>query len=97
MSRAYPSQAKSARLEARITEEQKSLIERAAAYSGRSVSDFVVSTVQEAAKNLVLEHELLQLNATQSRAFVETLLQPPQPNKALRQAASEYREDVTSR
>lgn len=94
---AEPSTTKNSRLEARITAEQKELIERAAAYEGRSVSDFVVATVQQAAKAVIQEHEVLRLNESQSRAFVETLLNPPKPNDALQQAADEYREDVTSR
>ena len=97
MSTVDPSTTKNARLEARITAEQKALIERAAAYAGRSVSDFVVATVQEAAKAVVQEHELLRLNESQSRAFVETLLNPPEPNEALQQASDEYRQDVISR
>jgi uncharacterized protein (DUF1778 family) len=88
---------KNARLEARITAEQKELIERAAAYEGRSVSAFVVGAVQQAAKAVVQEHEVLQLNESHSRAFVETLLNPPEPNEALRQAAEQYQEDVSSR
>jgi uncharacterized protein (DUF1778 family) len=87
---------KTARLEARITAEQKALVERAAAYQGRSVSDFVVTTVQEAAKAVIQEHEVLRLNASQSRAFVESLLNPPEPTAALQQAAEEYRQDVVS-
>ena len=97
MATANASTVKNARLEARITPEQKELIERAAAYEGRSVSDFVVGTVQQAAKAVVQEHEVLRLNESQSRAFVETLLNPPEPNEALRKAAEQYQEDVSSR
>ena len=39
---------RSERLEARMTAEQKSLIERAAALQGRSVTDFVLTSVQDA-------------------------------------------------
>ena len=88
---------KTARLEARITREQKELLERAAAYQGRTLSDFVVSTVQEAAKAVVQEHDLLRLNRSQSRSFVEALLNPPEPNAALQRAADVYRQDVVSR
>ncbi len=87
---------KKARLEAGITPEQKELIERAAAYEGRSVSDFVVRTVERAAKAVIQEHGVLRLNESQSRAFVETLLNPPKPNEALEQAAEKYLEDVVS-
>ena len=92
-----PSTAKTARLEARITAEQKELIELAAAYEGRSVSDFVVGTVHDAAKAIIQEHEMLRLNQSQTRTFVETLLNPPEANEALQQAAREYHRDVTSR
>ena len=88
---------KNARLEARITAEQKELIARAAAYEGRSVSDFVVATVQAAARAVVQEHELLRLNGVQSRAFVDTLLNPRAPNEPLQRAAEQYRQDVISR
>ena len=88
---------KNARLEARITPEQKDLIERAAAYQGRTVSDFVVGVVQDAARAVIDEHEVLRLSGSQSRAFVEMLLDPPEPNEALEQAAKRYREDVISR
>lgn len=97
MSTANPATAKNARLEARITAEQKRLIERAAAYEGRTVSDFVVTSVHEAAKTVVQEHELLRLNERQSLMLVDLLLKPPEPNETLRKAAEEYRKDVISR
>jgi len=70
------------------------MIERAAAYEGRSVSDFVVHSVQEAAKTVVREHETLRLNRQQSEAFVQTLLRAPEPNAALQEAVEEYRRRV---
>src|SRR5438046_8752493 len=88
---------RSARLETRITEEQKALIERAAAYEGRTVSDFVVSTVASAAEAIVHEHEIIRLNRAQSVAFVEALLNPPAPNAALRKAARRHDRLVESR
>ena len=54
------SSTKSARLETRVSPEQKELIERAAAYTGRSVSDFVVAHVEVAAKKVVDEFLLLR-------------------------------------
>jgi uncharacterized protein (DUF1778 family) len=87
---------RTARLEARITAEQKMLIERAAAYQGRSLSDFLVHTVQEAARAVIEEHEILRLNQAQSIALVETLLNPPAPNDALQEAAEAYCRDVAA-
>ena len=88
---------KSSRLEARITADQKELIERAAAYQGRTVSDFVIQTVQEAAQSVIQDHEVIRLNREQSSAFVDLLLHPPPPNKRLRNAAKRHRKNVTMR
>jgi len=88
---------RSARLEARITQSQKTLIERAAAYEGRTVSDFVVSKLASAAEAVIQEHEIIRLNRAQSRAFVEALLNPPAPNAALRKAARRHQRVVESR
>ena len=69
--------ARGERLEARITIEQKALIQRAADLEGRSLTDYVVSTVQDAARRTVEAHDVMVLSAAQSRAFVDALLDPP--------------------
>jgi uncharacterized protein (DUF1778 family) len=88
---------KTARLETRVSPEQKELIERAAAYSGRSVSDFVVAHVEVAAKKVVDEYERLHLNQEQSKVLVNALLSPNRPNKKLRSAMESHRKQVDSR
>lgn len=90
------SSTKSARLETRVSPEQKDLIERAAAYTGRSVSDFVVAHVEVAAKRVVDEYERLHLDQDQSKILVTALLSPKRPNKKLRQAMENYRKRVES-
>ena len=62
------------RLEARITVSQKALIEHAAALQGRSVTDFVLSSVQEAAAKAIDEHQRLFLSVRDGRAFVQALM-----------------------
>ena len=88
---------RTARLEARITAEQKKIVDLAAAYAGCSVSDFVAHTVQEAAKVVVQEHETMRLNRRQSELLVKALLDPPEPNEALQEAARQYRRRVRQR
>ncbi|MCS7471333.1 DUF1778 domain-containing protein [Stieleria sp. ICT_E10.1] len=88
---------KSARIETRLSTEQKTLIERAAAYLGRSVSDFVLGNAEQAAKAVIEEHERIQLDRIQSRTLVDSLLSSPSPNKELRAAAKEHRKKVISR
>lgn len=92
-----PSRNRSARLEARLTDHEKSLVERAAAYQGSTVAEFVVRALTTASESVIQNHEILQLNSVQSQAFVELLLKPREPNAALRKAAREHRRTVTSR
>jgi uncharacterized protein (DUF1778 family) len=83
--------ARGERLEARITAEQKALIQRAAELEGRSVTDYVISSVQDAAKRTIEAHEIVALGAADSRAFVDALLDPPPLNARLRDSMRRYR------
>lgn len=79
------------RLEARVTAEQKALIEHAAALEGRSITDFVLASVQAAAKRAIAEHEVIQLSVRDSQAFVEALLNPREPGKRMEERVASYR------
>ena len=83
--------AKTARLEARLTDQQKALFQHAADLTGRSLTEFVVSSAQEVAARTVREHEVLTLSGRDRQIFVDALLKPISPNKRLRQAASRYK------
>lgn len=80
------------RLEARLPAETKAIIQRAADISGRSLSDFVVSSALGAAEETIRRHEVIALSARDSIAFVEALLNPREPNEALREAFRRHRE-----
>lgn len=80
------------RLEARVTSEQKNLIERAAALQGRTVTDFVLASVQDAARRAIEEHSQLALSVRDSEAFVDALLNPKPINERLRDTVRRYRE-----
>ncbi len=80
------------RLEALVTAEQKRLIERAAALQGRTVTDFVLTSVQNAARRAIEEHEILNLSLRNSQAFVEALLEPAPVNDRLRDTIGRYRQ-----
>ncbi len=82
---------KSARLEARLTDEQKALLQHAADLTGRSLTEFVVSSAQEVAARTVREHEVLTLSGRDRQVFVDALLRPSPPNKKLRKAAKRYK------
>jgi uncharacterized protein (DUF1778 family) len=80
------------RLEARISREQKNLLERAAALEGRSLTDFVVASAHAAALETIQRHEVIALTARDSLAFAEALMHPPVPNARLRAAARRHRD-----
>lgn len=87
-------QTRGARLEARITAAQKALLQRAAALSGRTLSEFVVASAQEAANKVIQENAAIQLSRSEQIAFVTALLDPPKPSARLRRAAQAYRQQM---
>jgi len=91
---AKPGRVRAERLETRVTAQQKALIEHAAALQGRSVTDFVLASVQEAARRTVEDHHWLELSVRDGQAFVAALLAPQPVNERLRETIRRYR-DVT--
>jgi uncharacterized protein (DUF1778 family) len=81
-----------ARLEARISAEQKQFFQHAAAVRGTSLTDFMVSSLQEAAVQAVRDYEVLTLSVTGRERLIENLMNPPKANPALRKAAHRHRE-----
>ena len=86
--------ARTARLEARITPEQKDLFLRAAALTGRSLSDFVIACAYETAARTVREHEAMTLDARDRQVFVAALLKAPAPGARLRRATQRYKKQT---
>jgi len=91
-----PDTTRDARLEARVSAAQKNLLQQAAALSGRTLSEFVVASAQDAARRVLAEHESIRLSREQQLAFVQALLNPPEPNARLKRAAKAYRQRVGS-
>jgi len=82
--------ARNERLETRISREQKSLFQRAAELQGRTLTDFVIASVHEAAVRTIAEDRAIRLNADESLALADALLRPRSPNARLRAAARRY-------
>ena len=79
------------RLETRVTADQKRLIEHAAALQGRSVTDFVLTSLQDAARRAIEEDQHLELSVRGSQAFVQALVEPQPINERLRDTIRRYR------
>lgn len=82
--------AKEARIEARVSPKQKRLFERAAELEGVTLTDFAISSMQRAAASIVEEYTRIELSRRDQRMFVEAVMNPPEPNRALREAARAY-------
>jgi uncharacterized protein (DUF1778 family) len=81
------------RLDARVTREEKELIESAANLRGTSSSDFVRMAIREAALKTIREYESLTLAERSRNIFVEALLNPPKPNEKTKAAAKRYKRE----
>ncbi len=79
------------RLEVRCTLEQREIIDKAVDLSGRSITDFVLSAVQEAAVQTIKDFETMKLNTQDSLVLAKALLSPPKPNAKLRTAAERFK------
>ena len=76
----------------RLDAKTKRTLERAAAYEETSVSDFVLANAMAAAERVIDSHEKITLSAQDWDAFYDALINPPEPNEKLKEAARHYRE-----
>lgn len=91
-----PSTTRTMRLEARISPEALAVVRRAAELQGRSLSDFVVSAAQETARRTIEAAQVLRLAVEDQQALAASILNPPEPNDALRRAAAAHRRLIIS-
>lgn len=83
--------AATARLEARISPDLHALLKRAAELQGRSVTDFVVASVQRAAQDAIAEAQFVRLSTADQERFANALLAPREPAPALQRAFARRR------
>ena len=80
-----------ARFDTRLTKEQKLLFERAASIGGfRNLSDFVIMTVQEKAREIIMEEEIILASQRDSEVFFDAVVNADKPNYDLISAAKKY-------
>jgi uncharacterized protein (DUF1778 family) len=83
---------KSDRMQIRIDDFSKNKIERAARYSHKTVSEFVITNAMAAADRVIEEHDRVTLSDQDWDTFYEALTNPPKSNKALKGAFKRYRQ-----
>jgi uncharacterized protein (DUF1778 family) len=80
-----------ARFDARISKEQKRFFEKAANLGGyRSLTDFIILTVQEKATEIIKEKEQILSSEKDSEIFFNAITNPGKPSEALKNALQEY-------
>lgn len=89
-------QTRQERLEARVSPELKRCLQYAADLLGCSLSEFVLRSAEEAANKVISERQIIKFTTEDSHAFVDALLNPPQPNSALRSAFESYKREVST-
>ncbi|MBS0507575.1 MAG: DUF1778 domain-containing protein [Proteobacteria bacterium] len=82
--------APTARLEARISPNLQKILKRAAEIQGRTLTDFVITAVQDAAQRAIEQAEVIHLSLADQQRFAEVLLSPPKPTPALKRAMARH-------
>jgi uncharacterized protein (DUF1778 family) len=80
------------RFDTRLTKEQKEFFEYAATIGGyRSLTEFVLVSVEERAKQIVEGHTKILSSKRDQEIFFQAFIEAPKPNEALENAATRYK------
>jgi len=82
------------KLEASISGELHQLLERAAELQGRSMLDFIVDAVREAAEKTIEQTEIIHLSPADQRCIAEAIISPAPISPALELAFQRHSELV---
>ena len=85
---------KQQRMHIRLDSLSKQKLERAAAYTHKSLSEFVLGEALQAADEVIHERETISLTQTDWGVFLDALENPPKPNAKLKRAFAEHKRRV---
>ena len=88
---------KTERINFRLKNSAKNLIERAAGFEGKTVSHFILTSALERAEKTVRDHEMISLNEKNSRTFFDALAAPIHFNRRLTEALEKYDKRVLNK
>lgn len=89
-----PSRAREERLGFRVDSGTKALVEQAARLERRSVTDFCLTALTDAARASLERHRALQLSSADRAAFFDALMNPPRPDARLKRALRRERSRI---
>lgn len=82
---------KDVRLTARTSEENHDLVNQAAALVGNTVTQFLLNTVLEKAKQVIEEHKRITLNSQQAETLFHFFDNPPPLNNNIKTVAKRHK------
>jgi uncharacterized protein (DUF1778 family) len=78
---------KKQRIDLRLSDEDKNMIEEAAAMSNQTITQFMVASASERAAEVIEQHRRLILNEESWNLVMDAISNPPAPNERLKRAA----------
>jgi uncharacterized protein (DUF1778 family) len=90
--------AQSSRMDLRIPQEVRNIIDRAASMEGRTRTDFVIAAALERAEHVIERRKLIRLAMRDQELLVKSLLENrvEEPPQYVKDIAQEYAAKVTS-
>jgi uncharacterized protein (DUF1778 family) len=89
--------ARDERLGFRVSRKTKALVERGAELEQRSLTDFCLTALTDAANEAIHRHQTLVLSERDREIFFDTLMNPPKANARLKRALRRSKELVVLR
>jgi len=83
---------KKQRIDLRLTDDDKSMIEEAAAITNQSITQFMLNSASERAAEVIERHRRVILNEASWTRVMEAISNPPVPTKKLKRAAKRLQE-----
>lgn len=85
------------RINLRLKSSAKNILERAARFEGKTLTNFILNCALSGAEKTIFEHEAINLNIRESEAFYHALDQPISFNKKLHIAFDDHEKYVDSK
>jgi uncharacterized protein (DUF1778 family) len=82
------------RLGFRVDKPTKELIERAAHLERRTLTDFCMTALTDAARRAIAERETFSLSERDRQAFFDVLVNPPKPSERLVRALAMHQRRI---
>lgn len=87
------STSKTNRIDLRVNQEQKNLLETAASIKGISLSAYLLANSLEIAKADIAKHQKLILSDRDRDLFLSLIVNPPKPKQDLVEAMQEFQQE----